>query len=882
MSNATDLSTCCCETTIETPSHTNRPGQSALTYRIGTHSTFLRRMVARLAMQEIPPGEIAGARPLADFTIRSTEDPAIALLDAWATVGDVLTFYQERIANEGYLHTATERRSVLELARAIGYELSPGVAASTYLAFTVDDAESSPDTATIEAGTQVQSIPAAQDELPQTFETSEEFEARVEWNELKPVTTEPHVIDVGTTDLYLAGIDTNLQPGDAIPIVGPEQEADPTEERWDLRFIQSVETYPEAGYTYVTWKEGLGLTVEGRVITPPAADATAKVYVFRQRAAVFGHNAPDWRTMPAEIKTLFPSPDSKNWPRFDLDVENLQIYLDAIYPKIVVDSWIALARPGWSELYKVKDVAEDSQADFALTAKTTRVDLPDTAENLSKFRTHRRDTVVYAQSEELTRAEKPLTTPVTGNTIQLDGLVKGLQKDHILIVSGKLNADDEDTVSEVVLVESVTPNEETTTLMLQDGGLQNSYVRSTVIIYANVVKATHGETVTEEALGSGDGAQTHQQFTLKKSPLTYVSAATASGAKSTLELRVNRVLWEEVSSLYGKEATDQKYIVRIDNDAKATMIFGDGKSGARLPTGQENVKATYRAGIGSDGEVGAGSLTLLKTRPFGVRGVTNPLAASGAADPEKLENARTNAPLTVLTLDRIVSLRDFEDFARAFSGIGKAQAVNLWNGETYLVHITIADDNGDEVATTSTTYQNLRDAINAARDPTAEVQLDSFEPLAFNLKATVLYDASYLADDVQAEIEEALLDAFSFDRRDFGQPVTAAEIVSVIHQVEGVIAVDLDALYSQQPDGQSLVVIGDISQIRPLTGITAISPANIFKPATDFDVIQLATKTQLTSVLPAEVARRENGDILPAQLLLVNESGIDLTMKSAA
>ena len=45
----------------------------------------------------------------------------IALLDAWATVGDVLTFYQERIANEGYLRTATERRSVLELARLVGY-----------------------------------------------------------------------------------------------------------------------------------------------------------------------------------------------------------------------------------------------------------------------------------------------------------------------------------------------------------------------------------------------------------------------------------------------------------------------------------------------------------------------------------------------------------------------------------------------------------------------------------------------------------------------------------------------------------------------------------------------------------------------------------------
>ena len=59
----------------------------------------------------------AGTRPLAALTTRAPDDPAIALLDAWATVADVLTFYQERIANEGFLRTATERRSVLELAR---------------------------------------------------------------------------------------------------------------------------------------------------------------------------------------------------------------------------------------------------------------------------------------------------------------------------------------------------------------------------------------------------------------------------------------------------------------------------------------------------------------------------------------------------------------------------------------------------------------------------------------------------------------------------------------------------------------------------------------------------------------------------------------------
>ena len=54
-------------------------------------------------------------------------------------MGDVLTFYGERIATESYLRTATERRSILELARLIGYELKPGVAASTLVAFTVED-----------------------------------------------------------------------------------------------------------------------------------------------------------------------------------------------------------------------------------------------------------------------------------------------------------------------------------------------------------------------------------------------------------------------------------------------------------------------------------------------------------------------------------------------------------------------------------------------------------------------------------------------------------------------------------------------------------------------------------------------------------------------
>src|SRR3978361_814551 len=139
----------------------NRPGLPALNFRVGTHPAFLATMQTRLSSTS--NSELAG------LMTRETSDSSMALLDAWATVSDVLTFYQERIANEGYLRTATERRSVLEQAREIGYELAPGVAASTYLAFTVEDAPSAPKQALVPVGTKVQSVPGP-GEQPQVFE----------------------------------------------------------------------------------------------------------------------------------------------------------------------------------------------------------------------------------------------------------------------------------------------------------------------------------------------------------------------------------------------------------------------------------------------------------------------------------------------------------------------------------------------------------------------------------------------------------------------------------------------------------------------------------------------------------------------------------------
>ncbi len=214
---------CCAGVEPVTPVQvTNRPGLDAVSYRVGTHPQFLESMLARLSEVRVEDRHGRGARPLVALTTRAPDDPALAILDGCAAVADVLTFYQERIANEGFLRCATEDRSIRELGRLVGYEPRPGVAATTYLAYTAD-AEAR---LTVHAGSRVQSVPGP-GELPQTFETNDDLEARGEWNTLEVRRTHGHhaaLLTAATRSgptgsaapVYLAGIITGLTAGDPL------------------------------------------------------------------------------------------------------------------------------------------------------------------------------------------------------------------------------------------------------------------------------------------------------------------------------------------------------------------------------------------------------------------------------------------------------------------------------------------------------------------------------------------------------------------------------------------------------------------------------------------------------------------------------------------
>ena len=182
------------------------PGGRAVT--VAPH-TSLRR--AALLEQLIVALTSAAADSLPIRT-RAPDDPTIALLDAWATTGDVLGFYLDRIAAEGYLPSATDAGSILALAGAVGYRPLPGLAAQTYLAYAM--APDPTDTAVrFDQGLLFQSVPGA-GQQPQTFESAAPLVAKPSWNLLAPKAGTSPAADA--TSLVVASTTTNLAPNDMI------------------------------------------------------------------------------------------------------------------------------------------------------------------------------------------------------------------------------------------------------------------------------------------------------------------------------------------------------------------------------------------------------------------------------------------------------------------------------------------------------------------------------------------------------------------------------------------------------------------------------------------------------------------------------------------
>jgi predicted phage baseplate assembly protein len=285
-----------------------------------------------------------------------------------------------------------------------------------------------------------------------------------------------------------------------------------------------------------------------------------------------------------------------------------------------------------------------------------------------------------------------------------------------------------------------------------------------------------------ETLGSGNPAVALPRFVLQRAPLAHVPAPGLRGYAPAIEVRVGERAYDLADTLYGAGPGSRRFHVLTRGDGRSEVQFA-----GRLPTGTGNVTADYRTGGGAAGNLDGGRLTQPVTPVLGVRSVTNAVPAQGGSDPETVESIRAGAPRSIRTLDRAVALSDYEAFAQAYRGVGKAAAVELRSGMRRIMVVTIATTTLDPPAD-SDVVKDLGAAVLAAAPPGTHVRIEGFVDLPMSLEIALATDPARRRGDTEQAVRAALVRDFGRPARRFGEAVHRSQVLACVQGVPGVLA----------------------------------------------------------------------------------------------
>lgn len=839
----------------------NRPGLSQIAWRIGEFAGFRTAALRRLS------------ETLPQLTTREGDDHAITLVELWAAMADVLGFYHERIANEAFLRTATQRESVRRLARLLDYRPFAGLSAEASVAFTLAPSA----TLTVTPGLRMMSVPG-QDEKPQIFETTGTIEAEARLNRVAiagvPVTN--NALAAGAVGgLLWAGPERVAVRDRVVLFAGPG--AGGVEER----SVASASTTPHG--LRVTWDRavigsGFGAAVKATRslrLFGWNAPATQMVFDPGEKSGTTWTRLPGW----SEV-TLTPT-----WP----DVEGW-VPLDAMTDDVRVGSLVLLHVPGSSGLtrsvigtstvvaagqtaatFRVAEIAQRSVSVGPLSDTVTAMKIVPAAPSGAGWAYHPTASLngsITARVARLWLAEEPalrfrpwaLPGSVSGGSIvaRLEDLTEIPAERTVILADGASAHLAVVTGSAVV---PATGGEPASLLRIDiDPPLSAPLNPASAVLFGNVAPAAHGETQTEEILGDGNAAQSLQRFALRKDPLSRRASPESLRGAPALTVLVDDEAWSEESTLFDRKPDETIYALEQQDDGKTVVQFGDGMNGARLPSGRGNVRARYAIGLGRAGNVRADQLSILLTRPPGLREVTNPIAAAGGADAEDPEEMRVRAPHHVRTFGRAISLDDLAAIAVESGLAAQARADWIWSGTQRVVHLTVVGPEGDPVP--PTTIATLDAILAAARDTTQRVLIGAAIEASVSIVATVFVVETFLRDTVLAAVRGALLDLLSPGRRPIAAAVHLSDVQSAAQAVPGVAGIDVDALRFRGQPGWTFWQrrARDVTAAPVQTGLR-LFPARPSASALHDPLVAAAFPDGAPRILPAEIAVGTDDDI---------------------
>lgn len=769
---------CPCDEIIFPPPLSIPAGLKGLPRQFATFPEFRQIMLST----------IGGKLALQNWRARSSDDFGVMLLEMWAYVCDSLAFYDEVIANESYVRTSRQRASLRKLVGLLGYIPRPATSAIVDLAVFADGRQP----LTLPVGTSFRSG-AFPGSPPQVFELDADTRVHPFLNRWKLVRNRPVRIDggqnlanVALTSLLLDPSTVTLKTGQLFlfEIAGDASKT-------QARTVKNISDYPASdGATYKKLEWDGAINVAGSTTLNQIR-----------------------LTEPSQTALLWRGANPPYWPGPMVNYGTTYLMLDTVYQQMRSGSKLIFEKDGGLQWFKAESVYDYKMAVSGGEATTVKDKDGNVTAVVTPPNTHIPVSVVKLDALINDAARKsPGTANISGSYTDVV-IHYGFSSAGRVVAPAFATLNPGDSLRLAAPFEEPQDKKSPNRFLLEDknnlgaeitGGInfttgvvtldQTSALAQPLTVpvemYGNVVRASRGETVSAEILGSGDASVANQSFTLKKKPLTYVPSPTAgneTGAASTLKVYVNGVRWTEVSSFFGVPPEAQVYIVRQNDEAESIITFGDGVRGARLITGFNNVLAIYRFGAGKLSPP-AGSIHQMGKPVKGIKSVRNPVAAAGGDDAEASSGLRTYAPRSALLLGRAVSIQDMEAAAATVGGVRAARVEWRWNNLRQRPVVQVWYIGAAAVA--ATVSQKLR----GLSDPATPIEVSQAQPTPVTLSISIEIDPRRFEADVLAAVRDALMNAetglLAPERIGIGVPLFRSRIFETVLDVPGALAVN--------------------------------------------------------------------------------------------
>jgi hypothetical protein len=764
----------CCPEPLHPPRIDIPPGMATLPDRqIGTFADWRRALLHAIgdpwsaALWPAP----AKPWPLTAWTADRPDDLGVMLLEFWAYVLDICAFYDARLAERAYLGTAQEADTLAEIVALIGYQPRPALAGSVTLALLADGA----DPVNVPSGAAFRSA-AFGSEPPQTFEMLAGATIWPQRNRWQLAPYRPDKFD---------GV-LRFRPGEApqrgavvaLSLAGVAKFAG------QVAVVDTETNLDGERYQRVTFASTAGLP---SLIAKPLSKISASALTLR--VALWSYD--DTANSGASGGT--------GW-----------VLLDAYYSTLTPGSAAALEIDG--KLHPITIKAHDRQSiAVAFSTGDNAVSQNIAASKISfawsaaapsgaiHFLGAPRPLGLPTRPALLKRSLADIrTAPTLAPVVPALGDAPG---DAPALAQGQAAAG-------VAISGTVEPDGDGGGDFVPAGDAKPfaTPLTTPVSLFGNVVNAVRGQSVTGEALGSGNAAAASQSFSLARKPLTWVTdAGSPIGRSPQLQIAVDGLYWTWAPSFFGKGPSDRVFTVTMASDGGATVCFGDGVNGARLPTGVGNVMANYRYGAGKLAPP-ANSITQIAKAVQGLKSVVSPLAALPGADAEAPDAIRVTAPAAMMAMDRAVSPDDYLALARNYTGIVNAAVSESWDaaGLQVVIDVLIIPDPADPGADPSGDLTQWLTDRSAPGIP-VKVTLATPETLTrFDIAVTVA--AGFVPDTVRAGVSRALLDPETGllcpARLPLGAPLFRSVIMAAAFAVPGVAGIAITL--ADGPMGEAL------------------------------------------------------------------------------